>query len=153
MRPVSPAAPSPAMARGLGAVLCTSPTVPSIAGRVYGVSSKRRLSEKIWGPWNAMRSFVFFFRLKSPRLWGSMRAPGHLVLSVCRGSSMEGAWLGGRVSGRSWASGCQWQASHHDARQALVHQGWAAMEDKQVLQQNWGPCPPQPLPGEPDSAK
>ena len=66
---------------------------------------------------------------------------------------MEGAWLGGRVSGRSQALGCQWQASHCDACQALVHQGWAAVEDKQVLQQNRSPCPSQPLSGEPDPAK
>lgn len=32
---------------------------------------------------------------------------------------MEGAWLGGRVSGRSWALGYQWQASHCDAHQLL----------------------------------
>lgn len=66
---------------------------------------------------------------------------------------MEGAWLGGRVSGCSRALRCQWQPSHRDARQAPVHQGWAAVEDKQVLLQNQGPCPPQPLPGEPDPAK
>lgn len=59
---------------------------------------------------------------------------------------MEGAWLGGRVSGCSQALGCQWQASHCDACQALVHQGWAAVEDKQVLQQGRS-CPSAPARG------
>lgn len=34
------------------------------------------------------------------------------------------------MSGCSQALGCQWQASHCDACQALVHQGWAAVEDQ-----------------------